>query len=275
MIFFLNPSKMKLYKKSSDINYLRRVLVHCFALMLILFSSCVNQRDLEYIRDKEEIQTAFIEPQAPDYLLRPNDALYIQINSIGDVASNVFAQTHTLQNLDPYAAFMNSFIIDKEGFIELPVIGRLNVGGKTVTQVRDIVKDSLVNVLSFPTITVRLVNQYVSVLGEVRVPGHYVYSQDKFNIYNALGLAGDITVYGDRKKITIIRSENGSNNRITVDLTDPMVLSSPYYYIQPNDLVYVKPLPKRFWGMEEFPYAVFFSTITTALLIYTIFIQQD
>jgi polysaccharide export outer membrane protein len=110
----------------------------------------------------------------------------------------------------------------------------------------------------------------VSVLGEVNNPGHYVFSQDKFTVYNALSLAGDISVYGNRKKVTLVRNENGRNIRINLDLTREDILSSPYYFIQPNDLIYVKPLRKRFWGMETFPTTLLLSIITTALLIYTV-----
>jgi polysaccharide export outer membrane protein len=114
------------------------------------------------------------------------------------------------------------------------------------------------------------VNRYVSVLGEVKNPGHFPYSQDKLSIYDAIGLAGDVTVYGNREQVILVRNENGENKRINVNLLKSDILAADYYNLRPNDIVYVKPMKKRFWGMEQFPYAIILSTITTALLIYTV-----
>ncbi len=250
-----------------------RVLLACVIVSFFL-SSCITQRNLEYVHTKKNAETAYKEASFPEYRLKPNDALYIQISSLDDAASNVFAQSATPQTLDPYGAYMNSFMVDKEGNIELPIIGKINVNGKTPEEVSYIIKDSVTNILSLPTVTVKLVNQYVSVLGEVRNPGHFVYSQDKLTIFNAIGLAGDITEYGNRRKVTVIRNIDGLNTKINIDLTQLDIVSSPYYFVQPNDLIYVSPLRKRVWGMAEFPFTIIFSTITTAIVIYT-FIQTN
>ena len=85
-----------------------------------------------------------------------------------------------------------------------------------------------------------------------------------------LGLAGDITDYGNRKKVILVRNENGENIRINLNLTNSDILTSDYYYLRPNDIVYVKPLKEKFWGLRTFPWGVFFSAITTGLLIYEI-----
>jgi polysaccharide biosynthesis/export protein len=241
---------------------------------MVFLNSCVTQRDLEYMKKDRHTPVAIKEAQFSEYKLQPTDALYIQINSLDDAASNVFAQSGGSQNsLDQYSAYLSSYTVDQEGFVQLPVIGKIKASGKTTVQVTELIRDSVKNILSLPVITVKLVNQYVSVLGEVRVPGHYVYSQDKFTVFNALGLAGDISAYGNRKQVTLIRNENGKTVRITFDLTSPDILTSDYFYIQPNDLIYVKPMRKRIWGMETIPFVLIFSTITTGLLIYTI-IQQ-
>jgi polysaccharide export outer membrane protein len=137
--------------------------------------------------------------------------------------------------------------------------------------VSTILKDSLSHILNQPVVTVKLVNRYVSVLGEVKNPGHFPYSQDKLTIYDALGLAGDITDYGNRNKVILIRNINGENIRINVDITKSDILISDYYNLRPNDIVYVKPLRNKFWGMRQFPFEILFSTLTTALLFYSIF----
>ena len=113
-------------------------------------------------------------------------------------------------------------------------------------------------------------NRYISVLGDVRSPGHFPYAQEKLTIYDALGLAGDITEYGNRSEVILARNEDGKNMRIVLNLTKSNILASNYYYMKPNDIVYVKPLRKKFWGMREFPFQIILTTISTALLIYTV-----
>lgn len=244
-------------------------------IISLLFFSCVNQRNLEYMRISKIEPPSYKEAENPEYKLRTDDALFIQISSIDDAATNVFAQEGAPTTIDPYGAYMQAYIIDKEGFIDLPVIGRIKVIGKTTAEVNKMLEDAVTNILSIPNITVKLVNMTISVVGEVNNPGHYVFSQDKLTIYNALSLAGDITVYGNRKKVTIIRTENGMNNRVDLDLTREDILASPYYFIQPNDLIYVKPLRKRFWGMETFPYGMVFTLISTSLLVYTVYLTTQ
>ncbi|GAO31961.1 polysaccharide export outer membrane protein [Geofilum rubicundum JCM 15548] len=218
---------------------------------------------------------SFDEAHLEDYLLKPNDDLFIQISSLDDVSSNVFSGTNAQQSMQmgvmqAYGASLVAYTIDKDGFLHLPVVGMLFVQGKSLTQVSLLIEESLKNVLSQPVVTVKLVNRYVSVLGEVRSPGHFTYAKEKMTIFDVLSLAGDVTVYGNRKQVILTRNEGGENSRICLDLTKSDILSSNYYYIRPNDIVYVQPLQKRFWGLREFPYTVILSSITTALLIYNV-----
>jgi polysaccharide biosynthesis/export protein len=253
----------------------RKIIPVVFLTVMVLFNSCVTQRNLEYMKKEKRTPVIVNEANYSEYKLQPTDALYIQITSLDDAASNVFAQPGATQTtLDPYSAYLSSYTIDQDGYVQLPVIGKIQASGKTTMQVTELIKDSVKNILSLPVITVKLVNQYITVLGEVRTPGHYVFSQDKFTVFNALGMAGDISPYGDREKVTLIRNENGKTIRVNFDLTQPEILTSNYFYVKPNDLIYVKPMKKRIWGMETIPFALIFSTITTGLLIYTIIQQQ-
>jgi polysaccharide biosynthesis/export protein len=242
---------------------------------LFVMSGCVSQRDLEYLQAQDKNVKAYKEADIADYKLKANDELYIQISSLDEAATNVFSNGGSQQNmnlgsLQPYGASLLSYTINKEGNLMLPIIGNIFVKDKTLAQVSSMIKDSLTNILSQPLVTVKLVNRYISVLGEVRMPGHFPYSQEKLTIYNALGLAGDMTIYSDRKEVVLARNENGKNVIIRLDLTRPEILESDYYYLRPNDMVYVKPLKKRVWGMKEFPFSIFLSTISTALLVYTV-----
>lgn len=244
-------------------------------ILLIIITGCVTQSDLEYMQAKDKNIKAFKEADLSDYKLKPNDDLYITITSLDEVNTNVFTNTGSQQNftassISPYGASLVSYTINKEGYLQLPILGSLNVKDKTLSQVSNIIKDSLINILNQPLVTVKLVNRYISVLGEVRNPGHFSYAQDKLTIYDALGLAGDMTVYANRKEVVLARNENQKNIIIRIDLTQPEIMGSDYYYLRPNDMVYVKPMNKRIWGMTQFPYAIILSTITTALLLYNV-----
>ena len=245
-----------------------------FLTIILFMTSCVTQKNLEYLQDKNVTVKAFDEADFPDYKLKPNDELFIQVSSLDDEASGVLSNsnepTYYVGNMQPYGASMLSYAIDKEGFLSLPVIGRIHVQDKTLSEVTGVLEDSLSHILYQPIISVKLVNRYVSVLGEVNFPGHFPYAQDKLSIYDALALAGDITVYGNRNEVILVRNENGENSRINIDLNSSDILGSDYYLLRPNDMIYVKPLKKRLWGMDQFPYAIILSTITTALLIFTV-----
>jgi len=270
-----NPTVMKpnnLFQNSCLIN---RTAPAYLIIFILFLSSCVTQRNVEYLQDTSSAIKDFNEAKIDDYKLKPNDELYIQISSLDDPTANVFSVSSSQQfmnigTIQPYGASLMSYTVDKDGFLLLPVIGHIPVINKTTAQVSEAITKSLANILSQPMVTVKLVNRYVTVLGEVLRPGHYDYAQDKLTILDAVGLAGDITDYGDRREVILTRNENGKNFRIPVNLTKSEVLSSDYYYIRPNDIVYVKPLSKKYWGMRQFPYTVILSTLTTAILFYTV-----
>jgi polysaccharide biosynthesis/export protein len=252
----------------------KNISVLALFIFIGFFSSCVTQRKVEYLQDKNKNIKTFKEAEFPDYKLKPNDELYIQINSLDEASVNVFSRTGQdpyVGNLQPYSASLMSYSIDKEGFLILPVIGKIQVRDKTLSDVIVLLKDSLNHILNQPVVTVKLVNRYVSVLGEVRSPGHFTYVQDKLTIFDALGLAGDVTEYGNRNNVILIRNVDGENIRINLDITKSDILASGYYYLRPNDIIYIRPLRNQFWGMRQFPFSILFSTLTTGLLIYNIF----
>jgi polysaccharide export outer membrane protein len=139
--------------------------------------------------------------------------------------------------------------------------------GKTITQLISFLKSALLNILNQPVISIKLVNRYVSILGEVRNPGHFVYTEDKLSIFDAIGMAGDITDYGNRKQVLLIRNQDNVNIRKEINLLKSNILSSDYYFLRPGDIVYVKPMHNKFWGMRQFPFAIVLSSVTTAILV--------
>jgi polysaccharide export outer membrane protein len=256
-------------------NSFKRVILFWLVILSWPFSSCVSQRNVEYLQDKSKTIQSFDEPSLVEYSLKPNDELYIQISSLDSPASSIFSaasaqQIMNISTIQPYGASLISYPVNQDGYIFLPVIGLISVQGKTTAQVSEIIRQSLDKILNQPLVSVKLVNRYVSVLGEVKNPGHFSYSQDKLTIFDAIGLAGDITDYGDRDEVVLTRNENGKNLKIDVNLTRTDILASDCYYIRPNDMIYVKPMGKKFWGLREFPYNTLLSAITAGILLYSI-----
>ena len=255
-------------------------LVYCFLgnlkfsylIFPILFYSCVSQRTVDYLQDESNTIKTFKAAENAEYRLKPNDELYVQVISLDDPSASIFSATSAQQFLNggsvqPYGASLLSYTVDSAGYLLLPVIGRIFVRDSTLVQVSTAITKSLNKVLNQPMVSIKQVNRYVSVLGEVRTPGRFAYTQDKLTILDALGLAGDITEYGNRDEVILARNENGMNTRILVDLSQSTLLASEYYYIRPNDIVYVKSYQqKKFWDMRQFPYGVILSAIAAAVL---------
>ena len=264
-----------LYTLIMDISFFRkyRVILNfsCILFIIILFSSCITQRKIEYLQQNNGKATEYKNNTFRDYTLKPNDELYIQISSLDDAAANIFSSSanQIIGGLTPYGASLLSHTVDREGFLELPVVGKIEVKDKTIDQVTEMLQKALINVLNQPIITIKLVNRYVSVLGEVRLPGHYNYSEDKLSIFDAISMAGDITEFGNKKTVILLRNQNSTNTRYEINLTESKVLASEFYYLQPNDIVYVKPLRGKFWNFRPFPFEIIFSSITSTILILT------
>ena len=249
----------------------RNIIIIIFVIFSGVFSSCVTHRALEYMQDKDKSTKSFDNSKFDEYKIKPNDDLFITISSLDEAASANFfsssSSTQTRQSIDLFGATLISHTVDKDGNLDLPVIGKILVKDKTIPQVKTMIREALVNVLNQPLISVKLVNRYISVLGEVRNPGHFSFAQDKLSIYDAISFAGDITEYGNRNEVILVRNENGKNLRINLNLSKSDILSSEYYFLRPNDIVYVKPLRKKFWGMREFPIATILSAVTTTVLV--------
>ena len=202
--YVLNATQMKPTNRSCYCWNSLKIVYIAGLIIPLLMSSCVVQRRSEIYAGCKQTQDTYNEADFKEIISCDRMMHYIYKSTVLMMLPQMFLlNLQAIYTLDPYSAYMTAYTVDKEGFIELPVIGRIHVSGKTTIQVSEMIKDSMVNILSHPMVTVKLVNQYVSVLGEVNRPGHFVYSQDKLTIYDALGLAGDISVYGNRRDVIL------------------------------------------------------------------------
>ncbi len=217
-------------------------------LIAVSVTSCVTRKEITYFQpetegsdlEKREIQEKFV------IKLQPGDILNIRVNSLSPEANemfNIFPETQSsTQNQTNGANAAIGFMVDAEGNISLPLAGKIIVGGLSTEAAASLITEKLEKYLQQPTVNVRLVNFKISVLGEVIKPSVYNIANERITLPEAIALAGDLTIYGKRQNILIIREVDGKREFARVDLTQREFLASSYYYLRPNDIVYVEPL---------------------------------
>jgi polysaccharide export outer membrane protein len=221
----------------------------------LFFASCVPTKDLIYLQKKDKNDTiSNINPvAAKPYRLQPNDVLAITIKAIDPKLVAIFAATERTEGGKTESSlYFDGFIVDDHGNIRMPILGEVNVIGFTVEEVRQKVEKKLLeeyfNKEANIFVTVKLSGLRYTINGEVNSPGSKVIYQDRVNILEAIANSGDITVTGDRHHVTVIRQFPHGTEMHDIDLTDVKAMQSPYFYIQSNDYIYVKPLPQKSWG---------------------------
>lgn len=189
------------------------------------------------------------------YTIQPRDFIYIRVLTPDEsVASlyNLNAGQMTMNSLgDPLSLKFQSYQVSDDGDIDFPYVGKVQVANLTLREVKIKMHDILQNHIDTFTLQVQLVNTQVTILGEVNSPGQYNMNKDQLTIFEAISLAGDLTIYGKRKKVRIIRPTADGTKTIRVDLTDLNLVDSQNYYVQPNDLIYVEPIKAKMFGFGE------------------------
>lgn len=228
----------------------------CVLLVLVIVtSSCVPQKDLQYLQKKEgnaETQSVNAIAHKP-YRVQTNDVLVIDIKTVNQKLSQMFAKSDSEQTSQTeQAIYFDGYTVNDHGFIRIPVLGEVNVMGYTLEEIRkDIEKKLLENYFKEEVtlfVSVKLGGLRYTINGEVNQPGTKLLFQEKVTIMEAIANSGDITMVGDRKNVLIVRQLPQGTEMHSLDLTDAAVLQSPYYYIQPNDYIVVHPLKQKSWG---------------------------
>jgi len=169
------------------------------------------------------------------------------------------------------SASLTGYPVDFDGNIEIPFVGKVKVAGKTLSESKAELELIFKNYVTDAAITIRLVNNAISIIGEVSAPGRYIITKDRINIFEALSLAGDLSVYGNRQKIQLIRPSPYGPIIKEFSLADRSILTSEFYYIMPNDIIYAVPLQGRSFQANSSIFTLFLTTITTALVVISYF----
>lgn len=239
---------------------------------VILGTSCVSQRKLSYLNGVVEASADSINAvythQSENYITQ-GDLLSIFVNALDVQAVQAFnLPVANVQNLGARqvtaatgGGSLQGYWVDPEGNINFPVLGKLHVEGMTTTMLRDTLTQLISQSVKDPIININFLNFYVTILGEVKNPGRHGVNAQGMTIFEALGLAGDLTIYGKRNNVLVSREVNGKMEFARLNLNDESIFASPYYHIRQNDVIYVEPNTARAISSQNIPF--YMSVVTT------------
>ncbi|WP_291856302.1 polysaccharide biosynthesis/export family protein [Marinilabilia sp.] len=241
-----------------------------FFILTMLVTSCIPQKETVYLQNQSDDRNydnpySDLTTITERYILRPNDQLYIQINTSNPKLSDFFnpsrtGGTNTQQNQSLY-----TYPIDDNMNIDFPFVGKINFEGCNLQQAREKMEEVLVPFVSDAHVKMRLANNSFVILGEIGKPGRIDMGKEQITIYEAIALAGDVRTFGKRKEIKIVRPEGDGYKTFFVDITDNNIVGSDEYYVYPNDLIYVRPMKAKSFGIGE---TFSFGIISSVLAIY-------
>ena len=246
-------------------------------LLAVIFASCVPQKKMLYLKEAQMLSETqsinYVNERSVNYKLQPGDNLYIRFVNIVDErsASILNGENNRTPVSSDAAIYLQSYTIDEDGYIELPLMGKIVLRNLTVDEAKAVLQAELDKYVNQTTIIVKLSNFNLTVLGEVNHPGMFKVYQSQINLFEAISLAGNMTNFAKNNAVKIIRQTDNGSEIITVDMGSADILSSPYYYLKPNDIVYVEPLKIKQWGFTAFPYATVFSIISLLVTAYALF----
>ena len=253
---------------------------NCFYILFLtstLFTSCIPVKDLVYLQDKGTSgnETTVSAVESKPYRLQVNDILSVDIKAIDPKLVSIFSVEGN-GNKSESGLYFNGFTVDDHGNIRMPILGEINVIGYTLEEVRLKIEKKLqeeyFKVEANIFVTVKLAGFRYTINGEVGSTGTKTLYKEQVNIMEAIANAGDITTVGNRKAVTVIRQTPTGVQINDIDLTDLNVMKSPYYYLQPNDYVYVKPLKQKTWGTGQTGIQSIGSIVTLLSLATTIYL---
>ena len=241
ILIFLYIFVLTLFKMMKNLIY--------YLILLLTMFSCKPKENMVYMEKEKNIAESKIN-QAVFYgaHIQSGDVLDIKVTAFDENAVRPFNlysmnnSTSTGQvNGQTAQLAPQGYLVDNEGFIYFPVLGKLYIKGMTLAQLRADLEKRLLAYLSDPLVSIKQLNFNITVLGEVKNPGQYTNPSDKITVLQALGLAGDMTDYGNRTNVKLIREIDGVSKTFTIDFTNKNITNSPYYYMQQNDVLYIEP----------------------------------
>lgn len=217
----------------------------CLAMISLVLVSCRSTKNVVYLQDVDPLKQQEIE-QKYEVIIHKDDLLAIMVNSKDPELAVPFNMPLVTYELGKETSGQNrvlGYLVDSNGYIDFPILGQLYVEGLTRLQLTDLIKRRLIeeDLIKDPIVTIQFLNFKISVMGEVARPGSFTISGDRITLLEALSMAGDLTIYGRRDRVAVIREKDGIRTVLFHDLRSAELFNSPCYYLQQNDVVYVEP----------------------------------
>lgn len=258
------------------------ILSAIIIMVISMVTSCVSQKKILYLQNEQMLNDSiFMSIEYPnekhfDYRVQPGDNLYIRIATIDPNTSNLFntnGQTGatgsgTNSSGNP-TIYLNGYIIDTNGNIEVPIIGTIYVKDLTINEIQNKLQVSMDEYLKQSIVYVKLGLFNLTILGEVAKPGQYQVYQSDINIFQAIAMAGNATDYANKSNVKIIHQTSNGSQIVKVNLNDANILSSPEFYLKPNDIIYIEPLKMKQYGFTSVPYGTIISAISLLVTCFT------
>ena len=248
-----------------------------FLFLSLLLTSCIDYQNLVYVKDTGN--NALNKYPTYQYKLRPQDNLYIKLTSLEETTMTDFNQGGGEMrggggNAPAAMLYLTGYMIDNEGFIALPILGKLKVAGMSVNQVKEMIDERLRDYVKDPSVSVKLVNYRITILGEVARPGVQYIFEEKWTLFQALSNAGNPTDFADIKRVKFVREEEGQIKTTYLDLSRPELISSEYMFLQPHDMIYIEPVKAKTFATNSRVISVTLSTLSILLVLTNIILNN-
>ena len=243
-----------------------------FVLIVLLMSSCISMKKRVYIQNADESKSLSYVINKQEYKVSEQDILYITVKSLSEATLTNNEQRQFGTN--DLIFYLNGYSVSANGEVLLPVVGSVYVLGKTLEEVKSDLQVKVDVYYKDAIIDVKTSGIKINILGEVVSPGKYTFYQNRVTIFDALSISGDLSDLANRQEVKILRHTDGHISVFNVDLTSDSILTSEFYFLQPNDVIYVEPLSAKTWGIGQTGWATFqtlLTTISSTLLIINFF----
>lgn len=265
---------------------LKAPLILYFNIWLFVLQSCVSHKELITLNGDDPPMERGLNRTLQEnplrtpgsFVIQPADLLVININAFEGNTTQFLQQEFAMRNLNngsrefgPNALYYNSYEVDGNGYITLPLLDTIKVSGLTTNELKSRLDEDYKPYLKMASTSVKLANLRVTILGEVENPGVHYFFSNQTTILEAISLAGDFTDFGNRQKVKLIRREGSESKTIMLDLNKPDFIGTEYYFIYPNDLIYIEPIKAKAFDVGAQSVGIVLSVISTAALLANIF----
>jgi polysaccharide export outer membrane protein len=240
--------------------------------IFVALASCTSHRQLVYLKNVDSVSNENFFPKTrPEYLIQTRDVLYVKIYSLNPDMNSLINQTlgSYQQNLfqNETSLFINGYAVSDSGYVEIPILGKILVAGRTMDEAIALIRERANKYIKDATITVKLISFKVSVIGEVNRPGTYNNYNSQLTVLEAVSMAGDITDYGDRKRILVLRPTANGTKSFRLDLTSKDILISDGFFLLPNDIIYVEPIRSKLFRINMPTISLALTSVSTLILV--------